>query len=117
MIYMNYQRRIKGPYPFFLVHDQSVRATILWIIALLILVASISAGVWFAGIWLADALGAGSLGMDGIGTGDLDMSMGNLSPETGLHILMGAYFTHLAIRALYLSLRYKAAVLRPILPA
>ena len=50
MIYMNYQRRIKGPYPFFLVHDQSVRATILWIIALLILVASISAGVWFAGI-------------------------------------------------------------------
>ena len=73
--------------------------------------------VWFAGIWLADALGAGSLGMDGIGTGALDMSMGNLSPEIGLHILMAAYFTHLAIRALYLSLRYKAAVLRPILPA
>ena len=73
--------------------------------------------VWFAGIWLADALGAGSLGMDGIGTGALDMSMGNLSPDIGLHILMGAYFTHLAIRALYLSLRYKAAVLRPILPA
>jgi len=45
------------------------------------------------------------------------MSMGNLSPEIGLHILMAAYFTHLAIRALYLSLRYKAAVLRPILPA
>ena len=50
MIYMNYKRKIRGPYPFFLVHDQSVRATILWIIALLILVASISAGVWFAGI-------------------------------------------------------------------
>ena len=73
--------------------------------------------VWFAGRWLADALGAGSLGMDGIGTGALDMSMGNLSPEIGLHILMAAYFTHLAIRALYLSFRYKAAVLRPILPA
>ena len=73
--------------------------------------------VWFAGRWLADALNAGSLDMDGIEMGALDMSMGNLSPEIGLHILMAAYFTHLAIRALYLSLRYKAAVLRPILPA
>ena len=60
--------------------------------------------VWFAGRWLADALNPGSL----------DMSMGNLSPETGLHILMAAYFTHLAIRALYLSLRYRPAVLWPI---
>ena len=59
--------------------------------------------VWFAGRWMADALNPGSL----------DMSMGNLSPETGLHILMAAYFTHLAIRALYLSLRYRPAVLWP----
>ena len=41
--------------------------------------------VWFGGSWLA---------------------------ETGLHLLMAAYFTHLAIRALYLTLRYKPAVLK-----
>lgn len=70
--------------------------------------------VWFAGRWLADALNAGSLDMDGIEMGALDMSIGNLSPEIGLHILMAAYFTHLAIRALYLSLRYKPAVFWPI---
>jgi len=42
--------------------------------------------VWFAGCWLAD---------------------------TSLHLLMAAYFVHLAIRALYLTVRYKPAVLRP----
>ncbi len=41
--------------------------------------------VWFAGCWLADA---------------------------SLHLLMAAYFVHLAIRALYLTVRYKPAVLR-----
>ena len=42
--------------------------------------------VWYAGCWLADA---------------------------SLHLLMAAYFVHLAIRALYLTARYKPAILRP----
>ena len=45
--------------------------------------------VWLAGRWI---LGAG------------------MSQETGLHLLMAAYFTHLAIRGLYLSVRYKSAI-------
>ena len=40
--------------------------------------------VWFAGCWMADA---------------------------SLHLLMAAYFVHLAIRALYLTMRYKPSVL------
>ncbi len=37
---------------------------------------------------------------------------GNLLwPEKPLHVLMAAYFVHLAIRALYLTLRYRPAVL------
>ena len=39
------------------------------------------------------------------------------SPEQMLHLLMGAYFTHLAIRALYLSVRYRNAILRVHFPA
>ena len=57
--------------------------------------------MWFAGRWLADAFNAGSVGSP--------------SPETALHILMAAYFTHLAIRTLYLTLQYKSAVLRPLI--
>ena len=70
--------------------------------------------VWFSGRWLANTFNPGSLGMDGIGMGAPDMSMGNLSPEIGLHILMAAYFTHLVIRALYLTLRYRPAILQPL---
>ena len=70
--------------------------------------------VWFTGRWLANTFNPGSLGMDGIGMGAPDMSMGNLSPEIGLHILMAAYFTHLVIRALYLTLRYRPAILQPL---
>ena len=44
--------------------------------------------VWFVGSWLADA---------------------------SLHLLMAAYFVHLAVRALYLTVRYKPAVLRPLI--
>ena len=51
--------------------------------------------VWFAGSWLANAFNSGSLGM------------GGLSPETAIHILMGAYFTHLVIRSIYLTLTAK----------
>ena len=58
--------------------------------------------VWFLGLWLF-----GGLGADGsIGTG-------KLLPERALHLLMAAYFTHLAIRTLYQTFRYRSAVLRP----
>lgn len=33
-----------------------------------------------------------------------------VSNETAIHILMGAYFVHLAIRALYLTLKYKSTI-------
>ena len=55
--------------------------------------------VWLVGQWWA----SGSLGI------------GSMQPETGLHILMAAYFMHLAIRAVYLTLRYKPAVLQPLI--
>lgn len=44
--------------------------------------------VWFAGIALAPVLGNGAA-----------------APETAIHILMAAYFMHLAIRTAYLTLR------------
>ena len=50
--------------------------------------------VWFIGSWLADALNSGSMGI------------GGMSPETAIHVLMAAYFVHLAIRAGYLTLRW-----------
>jgi len=54
--------------------------------------------VWFAGRWLLAATGIGTP---------------NLTPETSLHLLMAAYFVHLAIRSLYQTVRYRPAVLRP----
>ena len=57
--------------------------------------------VWFVGRWLLAALGIGTL------------SPGNLSPEVSLHLLMAAYFVHLAIRSLYQTVRYRPAVLQP----
>ena len=49
-------------------------------------------GVWFAGIGLA-------------------RSLSGTVPETlAIHILMAAYFTHLAVRALYLTLRARKAI-------
>ena len=50
--------------------------------------------VGFFGVWLA---GRALQGPD-------------TSPEAAIHLLMGAYFVHLAIRALYLSLRSRAAI-------
>ena len=32
-------------------------------------------------------------------------------PETAIHVLLGAYFVHLLIRAAYLTVRYKPAIL------
>jgi MATE family multidrug resistance protein len=57
--------------------------------------------VWFVGRWLLAALGIGTL------------TPGNLSPEVSLHLLMAAYFVHLAIRSLYQTVRYRPAVLQP----
>ena len=49
-------------------------------------------GVWFLGIWLVRAF-RGSI------------------PETlAIHVLMAAYFTHLAVRALYLTFRWRKAI-------
>ena len=49
-------------------------------------------GVWFIGIGLARAL------------------LGTVSETFAIHILMAAYFTHLAVRALYLTLRARKAI-------
>ena len=57
--------------------------------------------VWFVGRWLLAALGIGTL------------TPGSLSPEASLHLLMAAYFVHLAIRSLYQTVRYRPAVLQP----
>ena len=54
--------------------------------------------VWHIGAWLGEAFNSGSLGLEG------------LLPGTAIHILMAAYFTHLLIRALYLTLRWRKAI-------
>ena len=45
MLYLNYRRIYDGPYPFLRVHNQSVTATVLWIIVLLLAMGSISSMV------------------------------------------------------------------------
>ena len=50
--------------------------------------------VWFIGIALAGSASSGSTG--------------SATPETAIHILMAAYFMHLAIRAAYLTLRRRS---------
>ncbi len=57
--------------------------------------------VWFVGRWLLAALGISTL------------TPNRLSPEASLHLLMAAYFMHLAIRSLYQTVRYRPAVLQP----
>ena len=57
--------------------------------------------VWFCGQALA-AAGAGLPEAGAMGAGAAAMA-----PESALHLLLGAYFVHLAIRALYLTLRRK----------
>ena len=46
MMYLNYIRRVDGPYPFFRVHNQSVLASVIWFIVLLILIWTLSFGVY-----------------------------------------------------------------------
>jgi len=45
MLYLNWIRKVDGPYPFFRVHQQSVGATVLWIVVLMAVMTGISAGV------------------------------------------------------------------------
>ena len=86
--------------------------------------------VWFAGLLLfqadalqgvASAIGNVAAGTTAVSTAAIGAvgtvgatSIGNLSPELALHILMAAYFMHLAIRAIYLTLRYKPSILSPL---
>ncbi|MBR2990662.1 MAG: hypothetical protein IKF51_04280 [Solobacterium sp.] len=45
MLYLNYVRKVNGPYPFFRVHQQSVLASVIWVMVLLALIGGISAGM------------------------------------------------------------------------
>lgn len=47
MLYLNHKEVVDGPYPFFRVHNQSVRATVLWMAVLILLIAVISLAVAF----------------------------------------------------------------------
>lgn len=66
--------------------------------------------VWFAGRWLLPLFVGGTPG--GL-TGGTPGAVGPLSPELSLHLLMAAYFVHLAIRSIYQTVRYRPAVLLP----
>ena len=47
LLWLNYTRKVEGPYPFFMVHKQSVKATVLWMAALILLMTSFSFGIRF----------------------------------------------------------------------
>lgn len=49
MIWFNYKRVIDGPYPFLRIYNQSVRATVLWVLVLLLLIGAIASGVYALG--------------------------------------------------------------------
>ncbi len=42
MLVLNALRKVDGPYPFFRVHNQPLRATVLWMVVLLLVTAGIS---------------------------------------------------------------------------
>ena len=74
--------------------------------------------VWFAGRWLLPLFVGGTPGdlpngAPGGLTGGTPGAEGTLSPELSLHLLMAAYFVHLAIRSIYQTVRYRPAVLLP----
>ena len=48
MIYMNYIGKVDGPYPFLRVREQSKKATVIWIILLLILIGFISTVIYWS---------------------------------------------------------------------
>ncbi len=45
MLYLNYIRKVDGPYPFFRVHQQSAQASVTWVLVLLALIGGISLGL------------------------------------------------------------------------
>ena len=45
MVFLNYKERVEGPYPFFRINVQGIKKTILWMLALLLVIGIISAGV------------------------------------------------------------------------
>ena len=45
MLYLNYRRIFDGPYPFFRVHNQSVTASVVWTLVLIVAIAAISLGM------------------------------------------------------------------------
>lgn len=47
MLYLNGIRKVDGPYPFFRVHHQSARRTVLWMAVLMAAVSVLSILVWF----------------------------------------------------------------------
>ena len=47
MLWLNAVRKADGPYPFFRVHNQSVRATVIWVLVLLLVIGLISIAVCF----------------------------------------------------------------------
>lgn len=47
MLYLNWLKKVDGPYPFFRVHNQSIKATVIWMIVLMAVITGISTVVWF----------------------------------------------------------------------
>ena len=47
MLYLNWRKKVDGPYPFFRIHNQSAAATVLWMAVLFAAISVISAVVWF----------------------------------------------------------------------
>ena len=45
MLYLNWARKVDGPYPFFRVYRQSAAASVMWVLVLLALIAGLSYGV------------------------------------------------------------------------
>ena len=45
LLYLNYIKKVDGPYPFLKVHEQSVKATVLWMVALTALITALSLGI------------------------------------------------------------------------
>lgn len=58
MIYLNAVRKVDGPYPFFRVHDQSLVATVVWVLLLMAVMTLISIGVWAVSVrFFTDKIG------------------------------------------------------------
>ena len=49
MLYLNHKKIADGPYPFFRVHNQSARSTVIWMAALICLITVISLAIMFIG--------------------------------------------------------------------